>query len=246
MREEPEQQQPGQDYAALAFDYDGTLAWDGAVSSATIDALRRLRESGRKLLMVTGRTLEDLLRIFPRLELFEKIVAENGAVLYTSATGQRRALAAPPPTGFIELMHARGVSPLEAGEVIVATREPNQSRVLEVIRELGLELQLIFNKGAVMVLPPNVNKATGLKHALKELELLPEQVVGVGDAENDHAFLDYCGYSVAVANALPALKEHAAFVTSGPNGMGIIELAERVLDKNLPPARRAATWNRAA
>ena len=83
--------------------------------------------------------------------------------------------------------------------------------MLELIRELGLELQVIFNKGAVMVLPTGVNKATGLKGALKELKVLPEKVVAVGDAENDHAFLDYCGFSAAVANALPAVQEHAGY-----------------------------------
>ena len=61
--------------------------------------------------------------------------------------------------------------------------------MLEAIRDLGLELQIIFNKGAVMVLPAGVNKASGLAVALARLGLSPHNVVGVGDAENDHAFL---------------------------------------------------------
>jgi len=51
--------------------------------------------------------------------------------------------------------------------------------------ELGLELQVIFNKGAVMILPTGVNKATGLTCALKEMELDPQHVVAVGDAGGD-------------------------------------------------------------
>ena len=47
-------------YLALASDYDGTLARDGLMEEATVTALTRLRNSGRKLLMVTGRQLEDL------------------------------------------------------------------------------------------------------------------------------------------------------------------------------------------
>jgi hypothetical protein len=47
---------------------------------------------------------------------------------------------------------------------------------------------VIFNKGAVMVLPASVNKATGLTAALRELRL-PRNVLAVGDAENDHSFL---------------------------------------------------------
>lgn len=67
-------------YFALATDYDGTLAHDGVVSPATVEALERFWETGRKLLLVTGRELPDLMRVFRRLDLFERVVAENGAL----------------------------------------------------------------------------------------------------------------------------------------------------------------------
>jgi hydroxymethylpyrimidine pyrophosphatase-like HAD family hydrolase len=84
-----------------------------------------------------------------------------------------------------------------------------------------------------MVLPTGVNKASGLQAALKEMRLLPQQVVAVGDAENDHAFLHLCGFGVAVANALPALKERADLVTHGDHGAGVIELIEQMLADSL-------------
>jgi HAD superfamily hydrolase (TIGR01484 family) len=91
--------------------------------------------------------------------------------------------------------------------VIIATWRPQEARVLEIIREFGLELQIIFNKDAVMLLPSGVNKSSGSQAALDELRLSPYNVVGIGDAENDHAFLDCCECAVAVANAIPSLKE---------------------------------------
>ena len=72
-------------FVALATDYDGTLAKDGRVNAATIDALKGVRESGRKLILVTGRDLPDLQRAFPELELFDLVVAENGALLFNPA-----------------------------------------------------------------------------------------------------------------------------------------------------------------
>jgi hydroxymethylpyrimidine pyrophosphatase-like HAD family hydrolase len=39
-------------------------------------------------------------------------------------------------------------------------------------------------------------------------------VVGIGDAENDHALLQMCGCSVAVANALDSVAAEADLVTS--------------------------------
>lgn len=117
--------------------------------------------------------------------------------------------------------------------MIVATWEPHQDKVLQAIRDLGLELQVIFNKGAVMVLPSAVNKATGLVKALCDLGLSRHNTVGVGDAENDHALLDLAECGVAVANALPVLKERADLVLEGDHGTGIIELIDRMIDDDL-------------
>jgi hypothetical protein len=102
---------------------------------------------------------------------------------------------------------------------------------------MGLELQVIFNKGAVMILPGGVNKATGLTCALKELGLSVHNTVGVGDAENDHAFLRVCECAVAVSNALPSLKKEADIVTTQDHGAGVTELIDRILEDDLASAR---------
>lgn len=220
-------------YLALACDYDGTLAHDGRVQAATIAALESVRASGRKLLMVSGRELEDLQRTFDRLDLFDWLVLENGALLYQPEKRTEQVLGERPPAEFAERLTARGVGPLSLGRCIVATWEPHENAVLETIRDLGLELQVIFNKGAVMVLPSGVNKASGLAAALELLSLSPHNVVGVGDAENDHAFLNLCECGVAVANALPMLKERADWVTRGDHGAGVIELCEQLVADDL-------------
>ncbi len=214
---------------ALASDYDGTLAAEGRVDKQTLDALRRFRESGRELFLVTGRQVDELLGVFFHAELFGLIVAENGGLLYHPATRETQLLGEHPPQAFLDLLRHRGVQPLDVGQVIVATREPQHTTVLEAIHELGLELHVTFNKGAVMVLPSGINKATGLKAALKQRGLSPTEVVAVGDGENDHALLNYCGLSVAVANAVPALQERADWVTPSPAGAGVVQLVERML-----------------
>src|SRR5215216_5378771 len=220
-------------YYVLACDFDNTLASHGRVEEIVIAALERVRNSGRKLIMVTGRELDDLIRLFPRVDLFERVVAENGALLYRPATREEKVLGEPPNSEFIELLRERGVSPLGVGHVIVATREPYEKIALEAIHEMGLEYQVIFNKGAVMILPSGLNKATGLKAALTQLSLSPHNVVGIGDAENDHAFLSQCECGVAVANALPMLMERADFVTKAENGSGVIELVDKLVDSDL-------------
>jgi hydroxymethylpyrimidine pyrophosphatase-like HAD family hydrolase len=219
-------------YSALAADYDGTLATGGTVEPECLEALQRLKTSGRRLILVTGRQIGDLLSVCPFIPLFDRVVAENGGVLYRPDTGDERPLCPPPSPDFLALLTRRGIDH-SVGRVIVATREPNQFPILAAVQDLGLELQVIFNKGAVMVLPSGVDKATGLRAALAELAILPENTVGVGDAENDHVFLARCGFSVAVANALPFLKKSVDFVTSGERGAGIVELIGHLLGSDL-------------
>jgi HAD superfamily hydrolase (TIGR01484 family) len=220
-------------FHVLAVDYDGTIAHNGKVDAPTIDALERVRASGRKLLLVSGRELTDLRRDFDREDLFDAIVAENGALLYEPASRTEQSLAEEPPQAFIAALETAGVTPLSTGRVVVATWEPNETKVLEVIRDLGLEWQITFNKGAVMVLPPGVNKGTGLEAALEALSLSPHNVAGVGDAENDHAFLASCEFSAAVSNALPFVKERADFVSDSDHGAGVADVIERLLADDL-------------
>jgi HAD superfamily hydrolase (TIGR01484 family) len=220
-------------YRTLACDYDGTLAHHGRVDDSTVTALERLRVSGRKLILVTGRQLDDLVRAFPPVHLFERVVAENGGFLYDPGTREGRPLAEAPMPEFVRELERLGVSPLSVGRVVVATWEPNDATVLQVIRDMGLELQVVFNKGAVMVLPSGVNKATGLHQALEDLKLSLHNVVGIGDAENDHAFLTACECGVAVANAIPSVKAGVDWVTEADHGAGVIELIDQMIATDL-------------
>jgi len=226
-------------YLALATDYDGTIAQHGDVTESTRQALVRWKEAGRKLIMVTGRELPDLQKVCPFTKLFDCIVAENGALLYWPAKGEKKVLVGPPPLPFIDRLRAQGVSPLSFGEAIVATQETYKGVVLQAIEDLGLKLRVILNKGALMVLPASVDKATGLTEAANAMGLALADIVGVGDAENDQVFLTLCGYSAAVGNALGFLKKQVHYVTKATHGAGVEELIEKLLlaDKEALPEK---------
>jgi len=220
-------------YLALATDYDGTLARDGHVEPDILAAIERLRASGRKLILVTGRELVELKTVFPQIALADVVVAENGGVLYWPAEEREEVLGEPPPTSFIAEMTRLDVKPFSVGRVVFATWRPHEAVVLETIQRLGIGYQIIFNKKAVMVLPSNINKASGLAAAIERLKITPGQVVGVGDAENDFAFLDMCGVAAAVENALPAVKEHCDLVMTADHGQGVAELIGQLLADDL-------------
>lgn len=210
-------------WLALATDFDGTIASEGVVSPKTLQALREARHVGVALLLVTGREMRDFRSVGFDLSVFDLVIAENGALLHDPHFNTDEAVAPSPPSAFLDDLRGRGV-PFSVGKSIVATVEPYEIPVLESIRELHLDLTVTFNKGAVMVLPPNVNKAAGLLHALAKLDILPASVIAVGDGENDHSFLSAVGLPVAVASAVMSLKEHARLVTTGGAGQGVEEL----------------------
>src|SRR6185312_4031073 len=231
-------------YHVLATDYDGTIALHGKVDNETIKALQQCKASSRKLVLVTGRELDELLTIFPEYKLFDLVVAENGALLFDPASKQEILLGEKPPDNFINELKQRNVSPLSVGRVIVATREPYEATLLQAIHTAGIEYQVIFNKGAVMVLPPGVNKAAGLQAALDQLKISMHNVVAIGDAENDQAMFRVAECSAAVANALDSIKKEATIVTQKDHGAGVAELIDSLIENDLASADEQLTQSR--
>jgi hypothetical protein len=220
-------------YLVLVTDYDGTIATGGKADESALLAIERLRRSGRRVLLLTGRRVDDLLTVCPRLQLFDYAVAENGAVLYEPRAREQTLLGRPPPPQFIERLRDLTGNALDVGKVIVSTRLPHDTAVLQAIQEMGLEVQIIFNKDAVMVLPAGVNKASGMDYALRKLGLSSHEAVGIGDAENDHSFLERCECAVAVANAVPSVRQSVAFTTKRENGRGVAELVDEMIENDL-------------
>jgi hydroxymethylpyrimidine pyrophosphatase-like HAD family hydrolase len=222
-------------FVALATDYDGTLAHNGKVSASTLAALNRFKARDGRVILVTGRVLPELEEVFPEFGVCDLVVAENGALLFWPKTGEVRLLAPPPPPAFAEKLASLGADPLSVGRCIVATRTPHETAVLKTIEEMRLDLSIIFNKGAVMVLPTGVSKATGLKAALEALGLRAEETIGVGDAENDLEMLKACGLAVAVANALDTVKAAVDWVTPAARGDGVAQAIDALMTAEARP-----------
>ena len=223
-------------YTALAVDYDGTLAHDGRVADSTVAALDRAQRRGIRNLLVTGRELSSLFNAFDRLELFDRVVAENGAVLYDRRTAAVAVVASAPPPAFLTALQEAGI-PVSIGHSVVATVRPYERQLSSIIQSLGLDWHLTFNKSAVMALPMRVSKATGFTRALSELAIAANEVVGVGDAENDLPFLKICGLSVAVANALPVVKENVDVVLNAARGEAVEAVIAHLLADELESLR---------
>lgn len=189
------------------------------------------------MVLVTGRTLADLARIDAPLAMFARVVAENGAVLFDPATGRKRLLADPPDPGLFAALHAAGVEPLSAGDVVIATLTTQRAKAVAALASRGSGTVPIPNRGALMLLPAAVDKASGLAAALAELDIDPCEVWAAGDAENDLCFLRACSIGYAVGNALPSVKRAAHVTLAGHDGEGIVQLVDLLLR---PPCAKPA------
>ncbi len=208
-------------FRAVALDYDGTLA-EGQVAPDTLAALAEARARGIRVILVTGRIISELRDVFVGFEdHLDAVVAENGAVLLTPV-GVRR-LAAPVDRAVSAALSARGVVH-RRGMVLVACAAADESVALEAVRGLGLDCQLVRNRGELMILPAGVAKGSGLREALGDLGLSHHNTIGVGDGENDHSLLDVCEIGVGVANAVDAIRAHADVMLALPDGQGVAEL----------------------
>lgn len=223
--------------SAVALDYDGTIARDGNVEPLVLEAVKEAQGRGIVVILVTGRILTDLRRVLPEYELFDAVVAENGAVL-SFPKMPKRSLTHPPSQLLLDELSARKVQ-VGFGDCIIEADAVTAPEILEAIRKLGLPLVLQFNRSRVMILPQGVNKATGLREALNTLRLSLHNCIGIGDAENDYVMLDACEVGIAVGWGSKSLRRIADEVLEG-TGPSVVAAYIREVSKHVKlPAHRA-------
>jgi HAD superfamily hydrolase (TIGR01484 family) len=93
-------------FMGVATDYDGTLARSGKVDLEVVACLKKVRSSGRKLILATGRQLPDLLNVFPEITVFDRVVVENGALLYRPSVREEKLLVEPVPRIWFSILSA--------------------------------------------------------------------------------------------------------------------------------------------
>lgn len=231
-------------FQLLACDYDRTIAVDGVVGEAVLAALRAVRDSGRRLVLVTGRNLEELLDVFTELRLFDRLVVENGALMLDPERQVERMLCAPVSDWLLAELRRREIGPLIVGRSIVSTPIENKEAVRATAADLGLRLALIQNVDSLMIMAAGCGKAGGLEAAAAELSVPLAETVAVGDGENDVALINCAGVGVAVAHAVPELKEHADIVLQVASPEGIIDLCRSLAEQDLADLLEASSATR--
>lgn len=219
----------------IVTDYDRTITDDRLVLyQPAIDALKKLKERGVKILIASGRQLNFLAEQLGRIGLFDAFVAENGAILHFPYFEITVSLGG--DTSRIKAIFRNSSFEVEEGEVLISVKRAFEEEVKKMIRDAGIKAELHFNRDSIMVLPEGVNKAVGVKEALTKLGLLNVALVCIGDAENDVPLFEMADLRVATENALPEVKERADVVCKGSSGLGV---ARFLIDMEAGMARLA-------
>jgi hypothetical protein len=226
-------------FKALAFDFDGTLASADRIGPGVREALERARQAGARLVLVTGRTFFELNRVCDCLELFEAVVAENGAVLYYPGSAMIRDQGPAPPNRLLAELDRRGIL-YQVGRVIVGVARADEASVREALAATGVNRDLVYNRAALMLLPAGVSKGTGVQNALRFLGLSFHDVLAFGDAENDLPFFEVCGWRACPADAMPMVKERADWIFPGENGAAVAAAVVGPILQGLLPVQFSA------
>jgi hydroxymethylpyrimidine pyrophosphatase-like HAD family hydrolase len=213
----------------LACDFDGTGAVNGRLAPEVLSVLAAARSVGFVTLLVTGRVLEELHAAAVTFEVFDAVVAENGALVWLPAMGRTIELGTPPPDQFLaELRRLR--IPYHAGAVILGTSDRHAGEVLDLIRRFAMASQLIFNRESMMVLPSGVDKAVGVLRALEELRRSERSMIAFGDAENDRSLMQMAEIAVAPRGAVQSVAAAADERLSHPGPSAVAAYIQGVLD----------------
>jgi hydroxymethylpyrimidine pyrophosphatase-like HAD family hydrolase len=224
---------------AIACDFDGTGATDGRFAPEAAGALDEAKRNGIATILATGRVLEELRASDVDFSIFDAVVAENGAILWLPASGRLLQLGDSPPEHLLGALRSRGI-PFQAGTVVIGTWTRHLPQVIDLIVESGEDLQPVLNRGALMVLPSQVNKGTGVARALEELRRSEHNLVAFGDAENDYPLFRLAEVAVAARGSVPGIEAIAddRLTLSGGAGVArwIMDLLQR--DCNVPTPDR--------
>ncbi|MGT2742110.1 Cof-type HAD-IIB family hydrolase [Streptococcus plurextorum] len=176
---------------------------------------------------------EELERIYAGLEPLglPMDILSDGTVYSLSSRGNfSQYRKANPMLAFVELESLSDLPrDIIYNKVVVVTDADFLDQMIPNLPEVFHDWFEVFKSRDIIleIMPKGVHKATGLAMLTQHLGLQPEQVMAMGDEENDLSMIKWAGLGVAMANAVSAVKEIADAVTDRTNDQsGVAEAIE--------------------
>ncbi|NYB26773.1 MAG: phosphoglycolate phosphatase [Methanobacteriaceae archaeon] len=211
---------------AIALDVDGTMTDNSRkICISAIEAISQAEENGIPVIIVTGNILCAAKMLAIMLGTTGGVVSENGGVI--EYKGARKLL------GNIEeckraFKYLKTKYPVQKVEFsderiseVAIERNIKEEIVKETLKDFNVEIY--DTNFAIHLTDPSVDKGSSLEILAAYNGVKTEEIMAIGDSENDIEFLRVAGLRVAVNNADKELKAIADYVTSEPHGDGVAE-----------------------
>lgn len=219
----------------FAVDIDGTITenGNGVIYLPAASKLRFLSKSGYKVIFVTGRSSVEAYYLSVFCGTTKVAVGENGGVIatgpdeFTILADKELCL-----EGYYYLKQR--IPSLKLKPVFHRLSEVVLARTFDLdlgkslIDESGLSVNLTDSKYAYHINEVGTDKASGLKRALKLLDLDPEKMAAIGDSETDIPLFNLCELGVALGHSPLSVKKSATHVVEGESGKGLSDAIDYI------------------
>lgn len=210
----------------LISDEDYIITFNGGLVQKTNGDILDKSELTRAQLKRLHSTLEPLTLPFDVLSdgIVYSLASQGNQSLYPQAN---------PKLKFVELTSFDDIPKNIIYNKVVSVTNPEflDKQILQFPKELYNEFEIFKSRDIILeMMPKGVHKAAGLNQLIQHLNLLPENVMAMGDEENDLSMLKWAGLGVAMANGVAIAKETANAVTTRTHDeSGVAEAVEKYI-----------------
>ena len=223
----------------IALDFDGTLTEeDNKINLEAIWAASMIERMGIQVILVSGRSSQEMFFLAKHTGLSPYAVGENGGTIQTSPSTMELLADKEKPSMAFEYL-SKNLDNVELLDTFPRHTEIVMQRTFDIeagkklLKEKNMDVDLVDSKYSFHITEKNINKSVGFKKIIDKLGLKAEDCIAIGDSETDVPLFDMCGYSIAVQNASESVKESATYVTKSSRGKGTVEAMKHIADKFL-------------
>ena len=223
----------------IALDFDGTLTEeDNKINLEAIWAASMIERMGIQVILVSGRSSQEMFFLAKHTGLSPYAVGENGGTIQTSPSTMELLADKEKPSMAFEYL-SKNLDNVELLDTFPRHTEIVMQRTFDIeagkklLKEKNMDVDLVDSKYSFHITEKNINKSVGFKKLIDKLGLKAEDCIVIGDSETDVPLFDMCGYSIAVQNASENVKKSATYVTKSSRGKGAVEAMKHIADKFL-------------
>lgn len=112
--------------------------------------------------------------------------------------------------------------------MFVGSKEATDRFQTEHDEELSLRFNAVRSQPIIYeILPKHASKASALEKLARRLNILPSEIMAIGDANNDIEMLKFAGLSIAMGNASDHIKAITTDLTDDNNHDGVAKAIEK-------------------